>query len=136
MVDYEQLEEAAVSLGARLIGELGGFLPCAVVANSSGDLEHFYADVGIPDPTPAEVYEFLVGALAAGASQGRFTAVALVLHEQPPPEINVPEDRSIHAYVDIAGHGARSVYVPYSLDEGSNLKVGGVVRLEKPSHFF
>jgi hypothetical protein len=62
--------------------------------------------------------------------------VALVLHERPPHEIGVSEDRCIHAYVDIAGQGARSVYLPYSQDEGGNLKVGDVVRLEKPSHFF
>ena len=136
MVTFEQLEEAVIPLGARLVGEFGGFLPFAVVANSSGELEQFAADVGTPDPTPAEVYEFLVGALAAGASQGRFTAVALVLHEQPPPELDVPEDRSIHAYIDIAGHGARSVFVPYSQNEGGDLRIGSVVRIEKVTYFF
>jgi hypothetical protein len=136
MVTFEELEAAAVRLGARLVWELGGFLPFAVIANRRGELEQFGADVGTPDPTPSEVYEFLMGALAAHASQEHFTAVAVVLHQQPPPELGIPEDKSIHAYIDIVGHGARSVFLPYSEDEDGNLKVGTAVTVEKETHFF
>jgi hypothetical protein len=47
-----------------------------VVANASGELDQLGADVGSPEPIPAEVYEFLTAALTAGAAQGRFTAMA------------------------------------------------------------
>jgi hypothetical protein len=68
MVSFEDLEAEAIRVGARLVGELGGFLPFAVVANGRGELEHFAAEPGTPDPTPAEVYEFLLGAMTAGAA--------------------------------------------------------------------
>jgi hypothetical protein len=46
MVTFEQLEEASIPLGARLVGELGGFLPFAVVAGPDGALEQVGTDVG------------------------------------------------------------------------------------------
>ena len=68
MVTFEQLEEAAIPIGGRMVGELGGFLPFAVISNPEGGLEQYAADIGKPNPTPAEVYEFLVAALAADSA--------------------------------------------------------------------
>jgi hypothetical protein len=136
MVTFEQLEEASIPLGARLVGELGGFLPFAVVAGPDGALEQVGTDVGAEDPTPVEVYEFLEVALRAGAGQGRYSAVALVLNERPPDDLGLAEDRAIHAFIDIPGLGARSVYVPYTQDEGGDLTAGSPVRVDKASYFF
>jgi hypothetical protein len=136
VVTFEQLEEASIPLSARLVGEFGGFLPIAVVAGPDGALEQVGTDVGSDDPTPLEVYEFLEAALRAGARQGRYSAVALVLNESPPDDLELAEERSIHAFIDIQGVGARSVYVPYTQDAGGDLTVGATVRVDKASYFF
>lgn len=133
MVTFEAMEEAALPLGARLVGELGGFLPFAIVANADGDLEQFNAPV---DSWAAEVYQFLLSALSAGAKEGRFSAVALVTHERTPPELEVLEENSIHGYIDIEDLGAKSVYIPYSEADDGSLAVGSVIRVEKDAHFF
>ena len=131
-----ELEETAVATAARMVGELGGFYPFACIRNADAQIEQIAADVGDDEPDVAEVHEFILAALSAGAAEGRFTAIALVLNELPPEGLDIPEERVIHAFVDSPDTGTWSVYVPYAEDAAGELSVGEILRVRRESYFF
>lgn len=133
---FERLEDAAIPRAARAIGGLGAFHPFAVVVSDDDRLEQLVIEPDAPDEDASEVYQRLVRALAAAVADGRLQAVALVVNELAPPELEIAEDTVIHAFIDTATRGAMSVYVPYAENDDGELSVGRVVRQPRGHYFF
>jgi len=129
-----------MNFARKRLEEAGDFYPHGAVLAANGEMEDAPAYPGGKRPKPHEVYDFLVGAFKAGASEGRYLGVALVANVNIPQQFEPAAPDGIRVLVETQGY-ARYVYVPYRMStddspEGRTLRLFAPFSVQVPAEFY
>ncbi len=95
-----------------MLADAGEFYPFAAYISPDGRVQALAADVGKKNPETTEVYEFLHGAIAQMAAEGRLVGYVIASNVKIPSQFSAPYTDGVRVHVETVGY-SRDIYTPY-----------------------
>jgi hypothetical protein len=115
----EQLMNEGLPFATRMLAEHGEFHPFGVALTAEGVIQHLGATDGREHPPAQALLDLLLGAMRAGAKEGKYTAIAVFFDVRVQRPGAHSKSDAVQVGLEHRDGYCADVFFPYSLKAGS-----------------